>query len=946
MVLVKTRPFVRAFLATVLMIGGLLAVPVAGAPPAAAVPTLPPGFVLRDQPSGQQAGELTDFAYLPDGGGLLSIGKQGTLAWVPPAGQPRTIHELSVVTSGDLGLVGLAVAHDYATSRQIYLSRSVPTDTGSALRLERYRVTGSPDPTGIALERVLIDEPADTNVHGIWGVVAAQDGTLWVSFGDNAGYTGVDPNALRSLDPDALQGKILHLTADGLGVPDNPFYEEADPGSVRSRVFASGFRSPFRLSLDPRTGLPVVGDVGWNRWEEINVVQPGRAYGWPCWEGDVRMGGYADLPGCAGVANTPPLVALPHGTANSITGGIFYSGISYPEQYRGAYFFGDYVRHKLWSLRYDLQGNLTEPPQSPPFGVDIGGPVKFAAATNGDIVLADISTGMLRRLSYVEGNRQPIAKAEVSTDPATRTATFDGSGSYDPDGEMLTYEWDFGDGTTGGGERAAHTYADEPERFTATLTVTDPLGASESTQLPVVPGNYSPVIDLTTPGDVEFAVGEPVELGATATDVEDGSLPVHWSRNVLHCPEEEACHDHPGESADGPEFTVPFTDHPNSRMVLTATATDSDGVSVSRAYTAWPREHLLKLVSNVPAVLQIPVEDGEGGEDPVSSSMITEGATLDVIAAATANDGVSPFTGWTDGEPARSRTLTMGGEDLTLSAHYSTPIEQRYEAEPDLQALLGAPTGPEIVDGDVHYRPYEQGRLYWSAETGVHRVRGDILDRYLALGGHGRFGPPTTDEAATPDGVGRYNHFAGTPSTLAASVYWTPSTGAHGVWGEIRQRWAALGWERGPMGYPVTDENATPDGIGRYNHFSKKSSIYWTDANGAHGIWGSIRQRWAALDWERSPLGYPVTDETTTPDGIGRYNHFSKKGSIYWTAGTGAHEVYGSIRRRWESLGWERSYLGYPASGEYSVSGGRRNDFQHGYIRWYRDTGNVIDRPY
>src|SRR5690606_19446547 len=86
--------------------------------------------------------------------------------------------------------------------------------------------------------------------------------------------------------------------------------------------------------------------------------------------------------------------------------------------------------------------------------------------------------------------------------------------------------------------------------------------------------------------------------------------------------------------------------------------------------------------------------------------------------------------------------------------------------------------------------------------------------------------PPTTDQTVTPDGRGRFNHFLGTPYTRAVSVYWTPETGAHAVWGEIRKRWAALRWERGPLGYPTTDESRTPDGIGRYNHFSKGGSVY------------------------------------------------------------------------------------------------------------------------
>ncbi|MGY1839026.1 MULTISPECIES: DUF3152 domain-containing protein [unclassified Modestobacter] len=216
---------------------------------------------------------------------------------------------------------------------------------------------------------------------------------------------------------------------------------------------------------------------------------------------------------------------------------------------------------------------------------------------------------------------------------------------------------------------------------------------------------------------------------------------------------------------------------------------------------------------------------------------------------------------------------------------------------------------------------------------------------YRALGqAGGLLGPPVTWEQPTPDEFGRYQHYAGRGG---ASIYWTPDTGAHEIYGAIRHRWTQLAWEQGPLGYPVTGELTTPDGVGRYNHFTGNGngggSIYWTPDIGAHEIYGAIRTRWAELNWEQGPLGYPVTGELTTPDGVGRYNHFtgSGGGSIYWTPGTGAHEVYGGIRARWAELNWEQGPLGYPVSGEYDVDGGRRSDFQGGSIVWNRATGTT-----
>jgi uncharacterized protein with LGFP repeats len=186
--------------------------------------------------------------------------------------------------------------------------------------------------------------------------------------------------------------------------------------------------------------------------------------------------------------------------------------------------------------------------------------------------------------------------------------------------------------------------------------------------------------------------------------------------------------------------------------------------------------------------------------------------------------------------------------------------------------------------------------------------------------------------------------FEGVASAEASATAWNCTAytslafGSRQVCGGIRAEYQALGGPSGFLGYPITDEIGTPDGVGRFNHF-QYGSIYWTAWTGAHEVHGAIRAVWAALGWERSVLGYPLTDETMTPDWVGRYNHFAG-GSIYWTPSTGAHEVQGGIRAVWASLGWERSFLGYPVSDEYTAGFGiRRSDFQHGSITWNVPTG-------
>jgi uncharacterized protein with LGFP repeats len=249
-------------------------------------------------------------------------------------------------------------------------------------------------------------------------------------------------------------------------------------------------------------------------------------------------------------------------------------------------------------------------------------------------------------------------------------------------------------------------------------------------------------------------------------------------------------------------------------------------------------------------------------------------------------------------------------------------------------------------DGVIH------SAIYWSTRTGAHLVVGPILEHFRALGEDATFGYPSTDTRITPDNFGAYNHFL-TPDAQRenASIYWTQPTGSNAVRGAIREKWAATGWERGPLGYPVSDELAVPDGVGRYNEFNGDgvfpAGIVWSPQTGAHSVQGVIAQRYVELSGPGGVLGYPTTDELGTPDGRGRFNHFTGTGgaSIYWTPQTGAHEVYGGIRARWSQLGWERSYLGYPVTGEHDIPQGRASEFERGFIEWHRDTGQVVDFP-
>lgn len=336
---------------------------------------LPPAFQLVDYPTGQAPNTITDFAWLDDGG-LISIAKDGTVAFVPSLATPRVVTKVPSVRSvGDHGMLGLALANDYATSGRVYLAydKGSPAGTGVGM-VEEWTASPPLNPTSFTRSRTVLDGTLTSpqfaltsHNHGADTVLVAPDDTLFVTIGDDTPATGA-PNSLRAQDTTLPYGKVLHLTPDGRGVASNPFYSAADPTSWRSMVYSYGLRNPFRLTLDPRSGMPYVGDVGWSQTEEINALAPGTNGGWPCYEGtgQTTFSTYAVCQAlyAAGSAQ-PPLWTYEHaGGGASITAGMFYTGTSYPAQYRDSHFFGDYVRGQLWTMATDATGHVTRVPEA------------------------------------------------------------------------------------------------------------------------------------------------------------------------------------------------------------------------------------------------------------------------------------------------------------------------------------------------------------------------------------------------------------------------------------------------------------------------------------------------------------------------------------------------------------------------------------------------------
>ncbi|MGN7151207.1 LGFP repeat-containing protein, partial [Arthrobacter sp. SAFR-179] len=143
-------------------------------------------------------------------------------------------------------------------------------------------------------------------------------------------------------------------------------------------------------------------------------------------------------------------------------------------------------------------------------------------------------------------------------------------------------------------------------------------------------------------------------------------------------------------------------------------------------------------------------------------------------------------------------------------------IVQHYEQLGGTASFLGTPVGSAYDIAGGRAQEYARGTIYWSAGTGAHELHGEIRRNYLTLNGPAGFlGFPLTDETATPGAPGRYNDFA------RGTIYWSPGTGAHELHGEIRRNYLTLNGPAGFLGFPLTDETATPGAPGRYNDFAR-----------------------------------------------------------------------------------------------------------------------------
>jgi aldose sugar dehydrogenase len=238
-------------------------------------PALPDGPIILDTGVQHQIvlyvtkglSQPWSMAFLPDGGiliseraGRLRMVRNGRLEANPIAGAP------AVRAQGLAGLMDLALHPRFSENNLIYLTYHKPVGNEGIITLARGRWTGS----------------ALTDVQDIFSaiptgnasrIVFGKDGMVYMSVG-----IGDPPQAPRAQDPNDLAGKVLRLRDDGTIPPDNPFVGR--PGH-RGEIYTMGHRNPLGLAVNPVTGEIWENEDGPNGGDEVNVLLPGKNYGWP-----------------------------------------------------------------------------------------------------------------------------------------------------------------------------------------------------------------------------------------------------------------------------------------------------------------------------------------------------------------------------------------------------------------------------------------------------------------------------------------------------------------------------------------------------------------------------------------------------------------------------------------------------------------------------------------
>ncbi|HEY8668376.1 MAG TPA: PQQ-dependent sugar dehydrogenase [Tepidisphaeraceae bacterium] len=256
-----------------------------------------------------------------------------------------------VAYGGECGLLGIAFHPAFAKNGYFYLdytTRETNANHGQLMTyISEFHVEQSADHCDPASERIILKINQPFANHNGGQIRFGPDGYVYIGMGD--GGSANDPHN-NAQNPQSLLGKMLRIdvnqrdTKEGYAIPkDNPFVGKE---GWRPEIYALGLRNPWRFSWDRKTGEMYCGDVGQNKYEEVDIITKGGNYGWRLREGFHKFQPEANEPKLI-----DPIKEYDHAAGISITGGYVYRGAKFKDL-QGWYIYADYGKGRIWGLKY------------------------------------------------------------------------------------------------------------------------------------------------------------------------------------------------------------------------------------------------------------------------------------------------------------------------------------------------------------------------------------------------------------------------------------------------------------------------------------------------------------------------------------------------------------------------------------------------------------------
>jgi glucose/arabinose dehydrogenase len=578
--------------------------------------SLPAGFSETLVASGLS--NPTAMAFAPDGrlfvclqGGQLRVIKEGALL-------PTPFLTVSVSSTGERGLLGVAFDPDFTVNQFVYVYYTATTPAIHN-RLSRFTASGDVAVAGSETVILELDNLSTATNHNGGAIHFGPDGKLYIAVGDNA--NGANAQSLNN-----LLGKMLRLNPDGTIPTDNPFYAQA---VNRNRaIWALGLRNPFTFDIQPLSGRIFINDVGEGSWEEINEGVVGSNYGWPTTEGFTMDPQFRS-----------PVYAYPHSggtvTGCAITGGAFYNPAvgQFPSDFHGRYFFADYCGgwiNLLNTADYTVTG----------FATGISAPVDLKVGPDGSLYYLARGAGAIFRVSYT-GDPAPIITQHPS------------------------------DQTVSAGQPATFSVQASGAQFRC--VVSNAFGSATSNNATLtVSGSGHPTATITSPTQgTLYTGGMNVTYAGTASDAEDGALPPSaftWRVDFHH-----DSHVHPflpaTTGASGGTFTIPRTGETSTNVWyrIHVSVTDSSGQTFSTFRDIHPRVVSLTLTERDRLPLTL---DGQPVSTPFTfASVVGMIRTIGAPLTQTKDGFTYTFRSWSDGGAA-THDIVAPASATTYTARY------------------------------------------------------------------------------------------------------------------------------------------------------------------------------------------------------------------------------------------------------------------------------------